>query len=514
MAKPVVLIILDGWGVAPKEQIGNPIVITPTPFLDSLTEAYPYTTLIASGNAVGLPHNQSGNSEAGHTNIGAGRRVEQDSYIISRAISNSTFFQNPAFIGAYEHTKHYNSSLHLMGIISGMQSPHMDPDHLLALIVYVYKKKFKKVYMHLFTDGRDSYYYSGKDRIQRLEKICKNKIAIVTVMGRLYLDRKKQWRRTQEAYEALVDGKGKKAKELLQGIENAYTHGTTDEFISPLIKTDAKGSPLGRIKDKDAVVFFNLRSDRARQLTKMFVQKDFSKRNNTDIKVRTQLKDLYFVAMTDFGPDLPGVVTAFPSVKVLDTLPFALKGKRQLYIAESEKYAHITYFFNGGYGKPVAGEERLFFKSPHTDSYARTPAMRVPDIAQEICKALPKKDFIAANFASPDMIGHTGNAMAAGQAVAIVDHQLSKIAKAVDAHAGTLVITADHGNIEEIIDTRSRNVDTRHSHFPVPFYVYGKRFKGKKCKAVEKATLADVAPTILSLMGKKQPDTMTGRSLV
>jgi 2,3-bisphosphoglycerate-independent phosphoglycerate mutase len=513
MAQPVVLIVLDGWGVTPK-QAGNPIMETPTPFIDLLTKHYPYTTLNASGNDVGLPHNQSGNSEAGHTTIGAGRRVEQDSYVISRSISNGTFFQNPAFVGAYEHTRHNSSNLHIMGILSGMQSPHMDPDHLLALFVFIRQNKFKKVYVHLFTDGRDSYYYSGIERIQQLKKLCGKNVEIVTIIGRLYLDRKKNWTRTRNAYEALTCGKGNKVRDLEKGVTSAYTQGQTDEFISPLILSDTKGKARGRIEDDDAVIFFNLRSDRARQLTKIFIQKDFERRNNTTFGEGRHLHNLYFVAMTDFGPDLPGLVTAFPSQKTIDTLPFVLKAKRQLYIAESEKYAHMTYFFNGGFGKPVAGEGRLFFKSPHTDSYARTPGMRVPDISQAVCTALPKKDFIAANFASPDMIGHTGNPIAAGQAIAIVDHQLEKIAHAVDRLHGTLVITADHGNIEEIIDASSHNIDTRHSHYPVPFYIYGDTFKGKKFKKFRKRTLADVAPTLISIMKMKQPNVMTGRSLI
>lgn len=513
MARPVVLIILDGWGVAPKLR-GNPIVSTPTPFLDSVEKGYPHTILNASGEAVGLPHDQSGNSEAGHSNIGAGRRVEQDSYVISRSISNGTFFQNPAFLGAYEHTKQFNSNLHIMGIISGMQSPHMDPDHLLALLTYARKKKFKKIYLHLFTDGRDSYYYSGKDRVQKIMDEYGKDVEVVTIMGRLYLDRKKNWLRTAEAYDALTDGGAKPVRNIINGIHSAYEHGQTDEFISPMVKVDAQGELIGRISKNDAVIFFNLRSDRARQLTKIFVQKDFIARNQAPIKHHRHLHNLYFVAMTDFGPDLAGVVTAFPAHKLSETLPFALTGLRQLYLAESEKYAHMTYFLNGGYGEPVDGEERRFFQSPHTDSYARTPAMRVPDIAQAICNALPNKDFIAANFASPDMIGHTGNAMACAQAISIVDHQLEKVAKAIDKHKGILVITADHGNIEEIVSAKTGKVDTKHSHFPVPLYIYGKGYAGKKMKNVKDAALSDVAPTIISLVNKKQPKLMTGRPLI
>ena len=519
MAKPIVLIILDGWGAAPKMP-GNPIEGTPTPFIDMLDKSYPHTTLKTSGDAVGLPHEQSGNSEAGHINIGAGRTVEQESLIISKSISNGTFFQNPAFLGAAEHVKHYGSDLHLMGILSGMQSPHMDPDHLLALITFARLQKIKNVYLHLFTDGRDSYHYSGKDRLAALIERHSKDMKVATVMGRLYLDRKKNWLRTKEAYDALVEGVGKKCTDPLDAIHSAYTHGKTDEFISPSIVVDKNNNPIGRIKDKDAVIFFNLRSDRARQLTKVFVQKDFVSRNQKtssykiNFKEPRHLKNLFFVAMTDFGPDLRGVVTAYPSRPITDTLPFVLRGKKQLYLAESEKYAHMTYFFNGGYSEPVANEERVFLQSPHTDSYARTPAMRVPDITQAICRALPKYDFIAANFASPDMVGHTGDAIAAGQAISIIDHQLNKIAKEVDKVGGTLVISADHGNIEEIIDVKSNKVDTRHSHFPVPFYVYGAKYKRKQCKRFKDAALSDVAPTIIKMFNMKQPKSMSGRSLI
>lgn len=513
MKHPLVLAILDGWGEA-SQGPHNVISVTPTPFWDSLRKTYPYTLLMASGHAVGLPKNQAGNSEAGHMNLGAGRIVEQDSLKISRSISNGTFFYNSALQGAIKHVRQLHSKLHLIGIISGNQSPHINPDHLLALLTLAKKSQIKKVYLHFFTDGRDSFYYNGKKYIDLLLREHTSMIEISTIMGRLYLDRKKNWIRTKDAYEAMVKGKGLSFSDPILAVEKAYARGQTDEFISPSVIVDKRGKAKGLIGDNDAVIFYNLRSDRARQLTKVFVQQNFEKKNPNSFKRAKVIKSLYFVAMTDFGPDLAGLVTAYTSQKIEHTLPFCLGHTRQLYIAESEKYAHITYFFNGGYDHPVAGETRKIVHSALVDSYARTPAMCTPDITDIIIKNLPRYNFIAANFASPDMIGHTGDMRAASKAVTIIDHHLLKLARAVDSHAGILMVTADHGNVEELIDHDTHKVNTQHSTNPVPFIIYGKKFKGKKLKKSSHNKLADVAPTILSVLNVKQPSLMTGKNLL
>lgn len=510
---PVVLIILDGWGEAPVKK-GNPLFSASIPFWKYLKKNFPSTTLLASGTAVGLPVGQAGNSEAGHINLGAGRVVDQDSVIISKSISSGTFFKNPAFVGAFQHVKRRKSNLHLIGLLSGHQSPHMDPDHLLALITLLEKLGLPKLWLHLFTDGRDSFYYRGIDFLERLLKNHGSYVEIVTVIGRLYLDRKKNWQRTKSAYDAMVLGKGLKFTDAREAITKGYARGETDEFISPSVIVDKAGRPKGLIQDNDAVIFFNLRSDRARQLTKVFVQKDYEKRNAKSFRRAKVLKNLYFVAMTDFGPDLEGVITACPSMDVKETLPFCLRDFTQLYIAEGEKFSHMTYFFNGGYSHPIDDEIREMIPSPSVDSYKQTPAMRVPDISRRIIESLDSYNFIAANFASPDMIGHTGDAEAAKKAVHIIDENLAKIAKSLDAKNGTLIITADHGNIEEMIDKRTNEVNTQHANNPVPFIIYGKTFRGRHLRRVDGAKLADVAPTILKLFDVVPSSLMTGRNLL
>lgn len=513
MNTPLALVILDGWGQAPAGS-GNPISLASTPFWDVLINDYPSTTLFASGGAVGLPKGQCGNSEAGHMNLGAGRVVEQDSVIISKDIVRGSFFRNPSFLGAVERVKKNRSSLHCIGLLSGYQSPHMDPNHLEALILFAEKQGLKNVFLHLFTDGRDSYHYAGLEFLEKLIKEREKFVHVVTMMGRLYLDRKKNWKRSKAAWEAMVLGRGLKFKSAREAITQAYQRRQTDEFITPSVIVDQKGKPRGLIKDSDAVIFFNLRSDRARQLTKVFVQKDFTKKNPGSFKLAKVFSNLYFVAMTDFGPDLSKVITAYPSITIKETLPYCLSKLRQLYIAESEKYAHVTYFFNGGLAKPVAGEARESLPSPHVDSYASTPAMRVPDLTKKIISKLSSYDFICTNFSSPDMIGHTGDITAAIQAVQIVDDNLQKLAISLLKHNGTLIVTGDHGNIEEMIDKHTGEINTQHSFYPVSFIVFGKKFKGKKLKKISENKLADVAPSILDILNIKKPDSMTGRSLL
>ena len=500
--KPVVLVILDGWGVS-QEREGNAILLAKTPVMDELWGHYPHSLLSASGKDVGLPPYQDGNSEAGHMNIGAGRIVEQDSVLISKSINDGTFFKNPAFVAMIEHVKKYNSSLHIMGLLTAEQSAHADPDHLLALLTLFRLKNIDKVFLHLFTDGRDSYQYLAIKLLARLKKVLVNKEEIVTIVGRFYaMDRNREWARTKMAYEALVLGKGRQARTAQEAVLQAYNRQENDEYIKPTIIT-SHGKERGRITHNDAVVFFNLRSDRVRQLTKSFVQDNFQ-----GFERKKVLKNLRFVTLTDFGTDLAGILSAYPGRFLKNTLPFVLKNRRQLYIAETEKYAHITYFFNGGYDHPVAGEDRIIIESPHVYSYKERPAMSAYQITDHLVQAIKKSkyDFCAVNYANPDMVSHTGDLEASIKAVEVVDDCLGKIKEAVSEKEGTMMITADHGNIEEVIDIDTGQIDTAHSSNPVPFIIFDRHIP--KTMKVRKGILADIAPTILHMMNIAKPKEM------
>ncbi len=509
---PVVLAILDGWGVT-KAIEGNAIAQAKTPVMDSLYQKYPNMLINASGKHVGLPDGQPGNSEAGHMNIGAGRPIEQDSISISKSINNGTFFKNPAFLQAAKHVEKNQSELHLMGLLSDGSSPHADNDHLLSLLSFFTSKTKSNIYLHLFTDGRDSPQYAALKVLEKYKDIFdRQRIQIATVMGRFYaMDRKKDWPKTKQAYDALVLGKGIQSTSPAEAISKAYNRGESDEFIKPsVILKDKK--PFGLIKDNDAVVFFNLRSDRARQLTKTFVQTDFEKKNPGSFKRALNFKNLCFVALTDFGPDLDSILTAYPGVDIPDTLPIVLRDLHQLYIAETEKYAHVTYFFNGGYDHAIANEVRVNIPSKNVDSYASLPSMSTKELASYVIEVVKKKqfDFICVNFASPDMVGHTGDLKAGIKAVEVVDQELGKIAQAVLAKSGTLIVTADHGNIEEMINLKTKEIDTEHSTNLVPFIIVS----NKKYNLVKTGALANIAPTILQILNINKPKLMTAKSLV
>lgn len=511
---PMILVILDGWGLAGPSQ-GNAVTLAKTPTMNGLIRKYPNTELMAHGRCVGLPPTQSGNSEAGHMNIGAGRLVEQDASKISKSINDGTFLKNASFVEAVRHVKKNKSRLHLMGMISNSMSAHSDPDHLLALLSFLQIQQVKEVYLHLFTDGRDSPKYASLKLIVDIQKAFKNGEAVATVMGRFYaMDRKKSWDRTEKAYKALVDGASKTAESAQAAITESYNRGESDEFVEPYIIT-RNGKPLPRISDGDSVIFFNLRSDRARQLAKVFVQKDFCRLNASCFDRKKILKDLLFVAMTDFGPDLEGILTAFPSGDLKKTLPMQLQDLKQLYIAETEKYAHVTYFFNGGYADPIAGEARQVIPSPDVKSYDATPAMSSKNLTKEILNNLAKRkyDFTVLNFAAPDMIGHTGNLTAGVACCHGVDKYLGEIIKAYSRAGGTVMVTADHGNIEEMINLRTGEIDTEHSTNRVPFIVVNKNL-ANKVKLRSDGILGDIAPTILKLLGLPKPKEMTGQSLI
>ena len=509
---PMILVILDGWGMA-KPNKGNAITLAETPTMNGILKKYPSTQLHAHGRYVGLPSEQDGNSEAGHMNIGAGRVVEQDAVKISKSINDGTFFKNTALLEAIKQTKENKSKMHLMGMLSNGMSAHSEPDHILALLTLLQKNKVNDIYFHLFTDGRDSPKYAALKLVGDMERNFKNKEKIATIIGRFYaMDRKKKWERTKKTYDALLLGKGRQAENVRAAISESYNKEENDEFIEPYII-----KPEGRIEDGDSVIFFNLRSDRARQLAKVFVQKDFNEDNPGSFKRSKVLKNLCFVAMTDFGPDLDSIATAFPSVDLKQTLPMVLSDIKQLYLAETEKYAHVTYFFNGGYSGRVNGEDQAVIASPDVRSYDATPAMESRELAKTAIYDLKNKkyDFTVLNLAAPDMIAHTGNLEAGIKCCHEVDKYLGQIIKAYLGVGGTVIVTADHGNIEEMINLETGEIDTEHSTNPVPFIIVNKQYGGaKKIGLREGGVLGDIAPTILALMGAEKPKEMTGKSLI
>lgn len=532
---PMILVILDGWGIA-KPSKGNAVTLAETPTMAGLMRKYPNTMISASGKDVGLPPLQSGNSEAGHANMGAGRIVEQDVVKISKSINEGTFFKNASFVEAVNHVKKNKSRLHLMGMISNGMSAHSDPDHLLALLAFARINKIKEVYLHLFTDGRDSPQYASLKLVEDIQKVFKNGEAVATVIGRYYaMDRKKSWAKSEKAYDALVSGIGRKATSAGAAITESYNRGESDEFIEPYTITK-DGKPLPRIGNGDSVIFFNLRSDRARQFAKVFVQKNFTKLNPGSFIRKKVLKNLLFVVMTDFGPDLDSILTAYPSADLKETLPIALRDLSQLYIAESEKYAHVTYFFNGGYANPIAGEQRQLISSPNVKSYDKTPAMSSEELTEAVIYNLSqpppnlplgqggtkpkvgsrgngKYDFTVLNLAAPDMIGHTGNLEAGIKCCHKIDNYLGEIVKAYLRANGTVLVAADHGNIEEMINLKTGEIDTEHSINPVPFILVNNYLRGK-VKLRAGGILGDIAPTILELLGIKKPKEMIGKSLI
>lgn len=499
--KSVILVILDGWGVAPRAP-GNAISLARKPNFDSLVEQYPVTLLDASGESVGLKSEEPGNSEAGHLNLGAGRLVVQDKVFITESIHDGSFFQNPVLQKVVEHTRRYKSKLHLIGLLSNGASAHSEPDHLEALLVLAKKNNLKNIYLHLFLDGRDT---ASKEAVVLLRKliITMNNLQIgriATLAGRYYaMDRGLNWERTRLAYEAMVSGAGPHVRTAYQAITGAYERGLTDEFVLPTVITDE-----GLIKNHDAVIFFNLRSDRARQLTKAFVSQQFKPQ-----------RKLFFVTLTDFGSDLPTEI-AYPIRPELNSLSDYL-GKystlHQLYVAEQEKFAHVTYFFHGGKSIREPNEVRIRIPSVPVSTFDQAPAMSAAAITKTVIDYLEKQiyNLVVINYANADMLGHTGLLKPAIKAIETLDQQLGRLVKFSAAASTALVVTADHGNAERMFDPLTAAPDNTHTTNPVPFIVVDKKFRGKKLRSG--GALSDVSPTILSLLNLPQPREMTGRSL-
>jgi len=523
--KPVILIIMDGWGVAPASK-ANAVSLANTSNLDSYVLEYPLVTLQASGESVGLSWGEMGNSEVGHLSLGSGKIIYQSLPRITKAISDKSFFTNQEFIKACDHVKAKNSSLHLMGLLSD-GSIHSYNEHLYALLELAAKQGVAKVYVHVFLDGRDTPYNSGEKFVSRLENKIKQigigKIA--TVSGRYYaMDRDSHWERVVQTYQAMTEGQAEsKSLSAVEAIQNSYQQGVYDEEFKPVVITDQSGQPVGTIQSNDAIIFFNYRADRARQLTQAFVLPSFDKFDQP----REYLNDLYFVAMTEYEKDLP-IQVAFPPIQIESPLAKVISqaGFKQLHIAETEKYAHVTFFFNGGKEEKYEGEERILVPSPRISSYDEQPQMSAEKITSEVIKEISqdKYDFIVLNFANPDMVGHTGNIRATIEALEFIDASVGRIVDSVLAKNGLAMITADHGNAEELFKLQTGEIDKEHSTNPVPLYIIANELKGKAIipgvtpqnlhQQIPVGILADVAPTVIKIMGLKKPAEMTGTSLI
>ncbi len=506
------LLIWDGFGVSKRKE-GNATALAKMPMWHKLLRENPNTLLESDGEAVGLPSGQVGNSEAGHTTIGAGRPIETDVVRISAEIKKHAFYKNPALLRAVAHVTRHHSTLHMMGLLTNRSSGHSYPDHLFALLKFVKEMRVPHVVLHLFTDGRDTPPHLAPKLLADLEKRLPKNCTIGSITGRYYaMDRNKFWERTERAYNALVLGEGYHAPTPVDAIGRAYNRGESDEFIKPtLIK--ANGSKPQCIRDNDAIIFWNLRSDRARQLTKPFVLKQFESSEQTPTFKRKAIrKGVFFVTLTEFGAELDSVVAAYPSRGITGTLVEALRSHRQYYIAESEKFVHVTYFLNGGYDRIRFGEHRIHIPTVRVERYDEKPQMRAKEIGRAVIRALDDgADFVCANFANADMVGHTGNLAASVTACEALDAALGEIWKSVQSHCGVLMVISDHGNAEEVV-APDGTPDTEHNPNPVPCCLAGRLPSNTRLR--KNGQLADVAPTILHLMKIDIPEQMSGSSLI
>ncbi|MCH4183652.1 MAG: 2,3-bisphosphoglycerate-independent phosphoglycerate mutase [Prevotella sp.] len=503
MAKKALLMILDGWGIG-KHGKGDVIYNTPTPYLDYLNAISAHSQLMACGEDVGLPEGQMGNSEVGHLNIGAGRVVYQDLVKINRACESGDILKNKEVISAYSYAKKTGKKLHIMGLTS-TGGVHSSLAHLEKLIEIGKAYQLKNVFVHCFMDGRDTDPKSGKGFIAEIQKTCEaNDAHIADIIGRFYaMDRDKRWNRVKEAYDLLVEGKGKQAGDLQQAMQESYDEGVTDEFIKPIHNSKVDGT----IGDGDVVVFINFRNDRARELTQVLTQADMPDQG------MHKLKGLQYYCMTPYDANFKDVHILFPKDNVSDTLAEYLsrQGLRQLHTAETEKYAHVTFFFNGGREAPFPGEDRILVHSPKVATYDLKPEMSAFEVKDKLVGAIQTQqyDFIVVNFANGDMVGHTGIYHAIAKAVTAVDHCVHDVIETAKANDYEAIIIADHGNADNAINPDG-TPNTAHSLNPVPFiYV-----TNNNSAIVKDGRLADVAPSILHIMGLKQPADMTGENLI
>ena len=508
MKKPTVLLILDGYGER-KEKEGNAIALARTPVMDRLKKEFPYVEGQASGLFVGLPDGQMGNSEVGHMNMGAGRIVYQELTRITKSIQDGDFFENKALKAAVEHCKKEDSALHFMGLVSS-GGVHSHIEHIYGLLELAKRAGLKKVYLHAFLDGRDTPPDSGKSFLLAVEKKMQELGVgeIATISGRYYaMDRDKNYDRVEKAYRAMVDGTGEKASSVEESIDASYAKKIYDEFVLPTVIE--KDGAVHTVSDGDAMIFFNFRPDRAREICHAFCDDDFS------FFERGARKNIFFVCFTDYDPTIPNKHVAFEKEEIHNTLGEVVSnlGKNQLRIAETEKYAHVTFFFNGGKEEPYENEDRILVPSPkEVPTYDLKPEMSCYTVTEKLTEAIHsgKYDLVVANFANPDMVGHTGVLPAAIKAIEVVDECMGKVVDAVESMHGNLFILADHGNADIMIDEKTGEPYTAHTTNPVPFILVSE----EKHKLREGGCLADVAPTLLELMGIPQPKEMTGKSLL
>lgn len=503
MAKKALLMILDGWGIGHHDK-ADVIFNTPTPYLDYLNATYPHSQLMASGENVGLPDGQMGNSEVGHLNIGAGRVVYQDLVKINKACRDNSILNNPEIVSAFSYAKENGKSVHFMGLCSD-GGVHSSLDHLYKLCEISEKYGIDNTFVHCFMDGRDTDPKSGKGFIEDLQAHCaKTKGHIASIIGRYYaMDRDKRWNRVKEAYDLLVSGIGKKASDMVKAVEESYAEGITDEFIKPIVNAGVDG----RIKDGDVVIFFNFRNDRAKELTIVLTQQDMPEEGMHTIP------GLQYYCMTPYDASFKGVHILFDKENVDNTLGEYLSklGKKQLHIAETEKYAHVTFFFNGGREAPYDGEDRILIPSPKVATYDLKPEMSAYEVKDALVAEINKNvyDFIVVNYANGDMVGHTGVYEAIEKAVVAVDACVKDTVEAAKANDYEVILIADHGNADHAVNDDG-TPNTAHSLNPVPFIYVTLNADAK----VENGILADVAPSILHIMGLDQPAEMTGKNLI
>jgi len=504
MGKKALLMILDGWGIGNKGK-GDVIYNTPTPYMDYLNQNYPHSQLLTCGENVGLPDGQMGNSEVGHLNIGAGRIVYQDLVKINRACQDGSILKNKEIVSAYSYAKEHGKSVHLMGLTSN-GGVHSSLDHLFKLIEIGKEYGVKNTFVHCYMDGRDTDPQSGKGFIQQVTDECKKagNAAIASIVGRFYaMDRDKRWERVKVGYDLIVKGEGKQATDMVKAMQESYDEGVTDEFVKPIHNATVDGT----IKEGDVVIFFNYRNDRAKEITIALTQQDMPEQGMTTIP------GLQYYCMTPYDASFKGVHILFPKENVEQTLGEYLskKGLKQLHTAETEKYAHVTFFFNGGREAPYDGEERVLVASPKVQTYDLKPEMSAFEVKDKLVAAIreDKYDFIVVNFANGDMVGHTGVYEAIEKAVVAVDQCVNEVVEAAKATGYETVIIADHGNADNALNPDG-TPNTAHSLNPVPFiYVT----ENKEAKVVD-GVLADVAPSILHIMGLEQPKEMTGKCLI
>ena len=494
--------ILDGWGIGNHTK-SDVIYSTPTPYWDSLLAKYPHSQLQASGENVGLPDGQMGNSEVGHLNIGAGRVLYQDLVKINKSIADKSILKNKEIVSAFTYAKESGKAIHFMGLTSD-GGVHSSLEHLFALCDIAKEYGLEKVYLHCFMDGRDTDPKSGKGFIEQVEAHCKQSAGVIaSIVGRFYaMDRDKRWNRVKEAYDLLVEGKGKQADDMVKAMQESYDEDVTDEFIKPINNSTVDGT----IKEGDAVIFFNYRNDRAKELTIVLTQQDMPEEGMKTIP------GLQYYCMTPYDASFKGLHILFDKENVKDTLGEYLSrnGKKQLHIAETEKYAHVTFFFNGGREAPFEGEDRILVPSPKVATYDLKPEMSAYEVKDKLVEAIgtEKYDFIVVNYANGDMVGHTGVYEAIEKAVVTIDNCVRDTVEAAKAHGYEVIIIADHGNADNAINADG-TPNTAHSLNPVPC-VYVTEKTGVE---IHNGILADVAPTILKIMGMEQPSDMTGKAL-